>query len=506
VKYKKFLALALACILAFCMGCTGCSDSASPDSSSREENLKPEPSDQTDHLIYYTIGAPDPDLGLVNDEINRILKEKINVTIQYNKIPWEEYGQRIAALINSGSDFDIMFASAEVDEGDYIGYAQNGAWLPLDEYLVPGASGYDMYQAIDKRFWDGVKVDGKIYGIPTNKELAVPLWWMYPKELVDKYDIDITKYRTLESLEPLFQMIQRNEPDYIVFELDKKAHNFFLLDGYDWIIDKDCPLMVKNDDDLQVVSIFETEYGRDTLDTLHRYYEAGYINNDAAVNDNGSLVRDRKTFLKVAAGGPTSEVAWSNDRGYPVVAQQVTKAYITPNSTCGGIMCVNARTKNAEACVQFLNLLNTDPELRNLVQYGIEGEHYTLDERNKVVLPQERTYTGIQYTQGNFFLLNLTQADPDDKWEQFQDFNEKAVPSSTLGFVADRSEISDELNLISNVSQKYWSNLITGTVDPQTELPKFIHELKLAGLDKVKEELQRQLDDFKQSKSPSENP
>ena len=72
--------------------------------------------------------------------------------------------------------------------------------------------------------------------------------------------------------------------------------------------------------------------------------------------------------------------------------------------------------------------------------------------------------------------------------------------------MADRSEISDELNLISNVSQKYWSNLITGTVDPQTELPKFIHELKLAGLDKVKEELQRQLDDFKQSKSPSENP
>lgn len=503
MKCKKLLAVVLACFIASCFGLTGCNGYKSPFSSSEEGGGQPEPSDQTDHLIYYTIGAPDPDLELVTDEINKILKEKINVTIQYIKIPWDEYGQRTTALINSGSDFDIMFAS-EGDQGDYIGHAQNGAWLPLDKYLKPGASGYGMYQVINEKFWDGVKVDGKIYGIPTNKELAVPDWWMYPKELVDKYDIDISQYRTLESLEPLFQMIQQNEPEYIVFELDKKAHNFFLLDGYDWIIDKDCPLMVKNDDaDLQVVSIFETDYGRNTLETLHRYYEAGYINNDAAVNDNGSLVKDRKTFLKVGAGGPASEVVWSNDRGYPVVAQQVTKSYITPNSACGAMMCVNARTKNADACIRFLNLLNTDPELRDLFNYGIEGVHYTKDERNKVVLPQDRTYSGVQYTQGNFFILSLTQADPDDKWEQFKAFNDEAVYASTLGFVADRREISDELNRISIVSQKYWSNLITGTVNPETELPKFINELKLAGLDKVKKELQKQLDEFKASKSSS---
>ena len=503
MKWKKLLAALLACSIFTCFGLAGCShDDDGTPSYSGESNGEGKSNESTDYLIYYTIGSPDPDLELVTAEINKLLKEKINVTIQYHKIPWNDYGQRTTALINSGSDFDIMFASSEIDQGDYLGNAQDGVWLALDSYLEPGALGYDMYQEINSKFWDGVRVNGKIYGIPTNKEVAVPDWWMYPQELVDKYEIDISQYRTLESLEPLFAMIKKNEPDYTVFEMDKRGHNFFLLEGYDWVIDRNCPLMVKNDDpNLQIVNIFDTDYGRQTLETLHRYYEAGYINNDAAVNDNGSLTKGQKTFLRVASGGPASDVTWSNDRGYPVVAQQVTESYITPSSACGALMCVNAQTDQPDACIRFLNLLNTDPELRDLFNYGIEGVHYTRNEDNKVVLPEDRKYAGVQYTQGNFFILSLTEDDPDDKWEQFQTCNQEAKVSTLLGFVADRGEISDELNQISIVCQKYWSNLITGTVNPETELPKFLDELQMAGLDKVQEELQRQLDDFRESKA-----
>lgn len=502
MKWKIALSVILSCSI-ICSGFSGCyhESSGSPPShgQTKEEGKM---SGQTDHLVYYTIGAPDPDLELVTQEINRVLKEKINVTIQYNKIPWNEYGEKITALINSGSDFDIMFASSEADQGDYLGNAQNGVWMALDSYLEPGASGYNMYQVIDSQFWDGVRVNGKIYGIPTNKEVAVPDWWMYPQELVDKYQIDISQYRTLESLESLFAMIQKNEPDYTVFEMDKKGHNFFLLDGYDWVIDRNCPLMVKNDDpELQIVNIFATDYGKRTLETLHRYYEAGYINNDAVVNDNGSLTKGQKTFLRVASGGPTSDIVWSNDRGYPVIAQQVTESYITPSSACGSLMCISAQSDCVDSCIRFLTLLNTDPELRDLFNYGIEGVHYTRNEDNKVVLPDDRQYTGVQYAQGNFFILSLTEDDPDDKWQQFREFNKDAQPSTLLGFVADRSEISHELNEINTVCQKYWSNLITGTVDPETELPKFLNELQMAGLDKVQEELQKQLDDFRKSKA-----
>ena len=140
VKWKVALSVILACSI-ICFGLSGCSHENSEISPSNEQtNEEGKTSDQADHLIYYTIGTPDPDLELITQEINRVLKEKINVTIQYNKIPWNEYGERITALINSGSDFDIMFASSEADQGDYLGNAQNGVWLALDSYLEPGAS------------------------------------------------------------------------------------------------------------------------------------------------------------------------------------------------------------------------------------------------------------------------------------------------------------------------------------------------------------------------------
>ena len=75
-------------------------------------------------------------------------------------------------------------------------------------------------------------------------------------------------------------------------------------------------------------------------------------------------------------------------------------------------MAVNANTKHPVECIKFLNLLNTDPEIRNLFNYGIEGVHYTLDEQGQVVpntdkdshgdplpdAPASR-YSGVQYTQ-----------------------------------------------------------------------------------------------------------
>ena len=53
----------------------------------------------------------------------------------------------------------------------------------------------------DSRCWDGVAVDGKIYGVPANKELPYAPVWAFTKELVDKYNLDIDSVSDLASLE-----------------------------------------------------------------------------------------------------------------------------------------------------------------------------------------------------------------------------------------------------------------------------------------------------------------
>lgn len=496
MKFKKTVSIALTISILAAMALTGCSSNREVTSSASNQSSTSEQRGEPVNLIYYTIGQPDADLQKVNDALNKLLKEKINVTVKYNKIAWGDYGTKISALVNSGADFDIAFASGP-DQGDYAGNAKKGAWLDLTDYLQEG--GKTTYSMIDPLFWSGVSIGGKIYGVPTNKEIAVPEWWMYAKSLVDKYHIDISKYTTLESLEPLMALIKKNEPDWQPMQLDKNANNFFAIDGYEYIISKEIPLMVKSDDTgMEIVNIFDTPLAKQKLATLRKYYKAGYINEDAGVKASQSLERGEKVFWKEAGGGPYSEVSWSADRGYNLVAQKVSKTTVTTESARGGVMVVNSRTKNPKACIEFLNLLNTDPEVRNLINYGIEGVHYNLN-ADKQVVKISNAYAGVQYTQGNWFILNTVVGDPKDKWDKYREFNKTGVKSEILGFTADTSKLTSEISAITQVWTKYYPCLMTGSVDPDEQLPKFLAELKDAGIDEVQAELQKQLLSWKAS-------
>lgn len=460
----------------------------------------------TVNLIYYTIGDPDKDLKMVNDKVNEITAKKIGVTVTYIKLGWQEYEERLNTIVSTGTPFDIAFAP------EYAAYAQRGSWLRLDSYL--NGAGKEMYDAIDPIFWEGVRMeDGGIYGVPTNKELAVRQQWMYPEEIVNKYGIDITRYSTLESLESLFQMIKVSEPLYIPMGLDKDPPNFFALDGYEYVLDKTLPLMIRSQEpDSTVVNIYETEEARQALELLRRYYLKGYINEDAAVRESQALKRGELTFWTAAAGGPLAENSWSKDRGYKVSAHSVTPPLITTQSVRGGVMAVNADTKHPEACVKFLNLLNTDPEVRNLFNFGIEGIHYTLDHKGQVELKRpvdnqgdpiagaRPDYEGVQYTQGNWFILKTLGGefpDPLNKWDLFRASNAEDMKSGLLGFTPDVSHMPIQLQNIKMVWQKYYSSLMTGSVDIEKELPKFNQELYQAGIDEVRIEVQKQLEEWR---------
>ncbi|GGD83563.1 ABC transporter substrate-binding protein [Paenibacillus nasutitermitis] len=501
---NKYSCYFVGLVLLLVVQLTGCTNQNSDAPDSRDQSPV--------NLIYYTIGDPDKDLHLVNDKVNELLLQKIGITITYIKIGWEEYENRLNTMISSDTSFDIAFAP------NFITNARRGAWLKLNDYLTN--QGKEMVDAIDPVFWEGAKLnDGSIYGIPTNKELAVLENWIYPEALINKYNIDISKYNTLESLEPLLQTIQKNEPDYIPMELNKDSHDFFAMYGYEYLTNNKIPLMIQSlDPASSVVNIFETAEAKQILQTLRHYYQLGFINQDAALREPGALRRDSKVFWKSASGGPLSESIWSKDLGYKVVANPVTPEVATNVSVLGGMMAVNAKTKHPNECIAFLNLLNTDPELRNLFNYGIEGVHYNLDHKGQVVLipPKDAQgnritneapkYTGVQYTQGNWFILRTLGGDfpdPPDKWEQFRTYNAKVVKSKVLGFNPDLSMMNEEFEKIEKVWHKYYPLLMTGSVDIDTFLPKFNDELHKAGLEKVRAEVQKHLDAWRQEHNKS---
>ncbi len=92
-------------------------------------------------------------------------------------------------------------------------------------------------------------------------------------------------------------------------------------------------------------------------------------------------------------------------------------------------------SKNPEKAMEFLNLLNTDKYLRNLINYGIEGVHYEKISNNKIrLLEESKNYMVDYYTLGNLFITYVLEDEPENKWDEFKEVNNKSNVSQALGF------------------------------------------------------------------------
>lgn len=439
-------------------------------------------------LVYYTIGTPDADLEMVNKALNEILLDRYGFTVEYRKIDWNNYSTHLNAVINTNQQYDVAFSWSD----DYLSNALAGNFLNLAPYLAEDH--LDLYDAVDPRFWTGATVNNGIYGVPTNKELATPLHFLFSRELAEKYDIDVTKYTTLESLRPLLRIMKQEEPDCIPLFFDSSGAELMSLMGYEYVAGSNTPLMVKADDpDAKICNFFETEAAQSMLNLLHLYYRAGYINQDAPLRTSFSRFPDEKVFCRVSSSGPDSSASFSIDFGYPIVAVQAANAVVTSDSTLGGVMAVNAHTQHPEEAVTFLQAVNTDPDVRNLLNYGIEGVHYTLTENDQVDIISQN-YRGAPYTQGNWFILKTSVNERPDKWDIYQEFNEEVISSPVLGFIPDYSSCKTQYDAVNRVYQKYKTPLLTGSVNPSIYLPKFLDELDKAGIDILIQTVQHQVD------------
>lgn len=451
-------------------------------------------------LVYYTIGTPDADLKLVNQALNDILLPRYGFRVEYNKIGWNDYTDQLNALMRTGEDYDIAFTWTDL----YVRNAQSGYLLDMTDYLR--TDGQKLYDAVDPRFWEGVTVRDRIWGIPTNKELTSPIQFLFSKELVEKYQIDVSRYTTLESLEPLLELISQKEPDCIPLFFDTSRLNLMNMGDYTYLTSETVPLVVKNDDpSCTVVNLFDTPYAKQMLRTLHKYYKLGYINQDAPIRTAVSRFTDEQVFCRISSGGPDSEASFSTDFGYPIVAVQASNAVVTSDSTQGGVMVVNASTKHPEESKAFLTAVNTDPDVRNLLKFGIEGVHYTLTDQDQVQIISD-AYRGVPYTQGNWFILKTCVGEDPNKWDNYRAFNAQAVSSPLLGFNADYYVCETLYSNVSQIYAKYYVALMTGSVDPDAYLEQLGDELDKAGIQSLCAIMQNQVDSWLANKAAQANP
>lgn len=491
LKSKRYgFAISLLLVMSLVLGACGGGNTGAGNSGSQNPAEKPV------ELIWYTIGSPQKDTDRVMAEVSKYTKEKINATVKMIQVDWGDYTQKLQVMSASGEPMDIAFTSSWAF--DYVQNARKGAFLPIDDLLKEHGQG--IVDTLDPAFLEGSKVDGKNYGVPANKELPAQEVWRFNKQYLDKHNLDITGVNSLESLEPILAGIKAKEPNVTPLLVDK---NFRPYIPYDFVIEN-LPMAVALDTtDYKVVNMLETAELKQALETMHKYYKAGYIPAEAATMGSATDIQTAGTWLVDRANTqPFADNLWSESLGYPIVSVPASDPIIYNWSVMGSMQAISANSEYPEKAMQFLNLLNTDEYLRNLVDSGIEGVHYEkLSDNVMQNLEESKNYDMPTFSLGNVMLTYLNPTDPENKWEEFEKFNASGEPAPLLGFNFDTSKVSTELATVLNVKEEFWSALMTGTVDPNELLPKAIEKFKAAGLDKIIEEAQRQVDEWRAANS-----
>lgn len=88
-----------------------------------------------------------------------------------------------------------------------------------------------------------------------------------------------------------------------------------------------------------------------------------------------------------------------------------------------------------------------------------------------------------------------------NQWDEVKELNGKAKPSVLLGFFFDTTEVQDEIASCVEIFNRYKSEILTGTNDPEVAVPEMMKEMRAAGFDKIVEVAQAQVDAFKAAKA-----
>lgn len=211
--------------------------------------------------------------------------------------------------------------------------------------------------------------------------------------------------------------------------------------------------------------------------------------------------------------------SFSDQYGFEVVAiKSQYQDYIQQNWAAGG-NGISSTCEHPEEAAKFLEAINCGSEIGkkiyNTLVFGIEGKHYEfVDEANDRITTFEyagsqggvdASYAGKKWVLGNSFYAYKNQAVTDDQYSVAKELNESpdTLTSSLVGFVPDTSSITILLEQITAVEKEYNDILefgIMGVDGWEACYEEYMNKLKAAGMDEVKAELQKQLDEFLASK------
>jgi putative aldouronate transport system substrate-binding protein len=511
-KKMKAWHLGLTMVMVATVGLTGCgskasttTSSAKPSESTAAASAKPVESLAPVKLKWVLRAAPQKDQQLIQDEMNKILKQKINAEVELQFIdPGAPYDQKVKTMIVAKDDFDIMFTGAPASYGDFYGSVAKGAFLPINDLLKKYAP--KAYANIPEEFWKAVTVKGQIYALPNYQIVARQNGVVVQKSLLDKTNFAIDQIKKLEDFEPLLAKVKDEGPNKTGFLIDKTGvwKDSMIYNGLEPVGASSSVGVVRIEDaGSKVINQFADPAFSSHVHLMRDWFQKGYINKDAPTLANGLTMMQSGNVMSlwtnVKPGGKVdTQVNFGNKE---VVEKVLDTPFVTTENVSVTLQAINKYSKNPERAMMLLELMNTDKTLYNLISFGIEGKNFTKKADNKIELIKDSGYApNKSWAFGDQFNAFLLPGQPDTVWQDTIDLNNKAKRSKLLGFVFDQEPVKTEMAQVQAVIDEFMPGLVTGSIDPDKYLPEFLKKLETAGANKIITEKQTQIDAWKAGK------
>ncbi len=383
-----------------------------------------------------------------------------------------KYQNSITDMYESNEQVDLI-AMANIDDSsgysDYDAFYKGGYLYALDD-MLKGDNEYNFFNRICEITWKASKRDGKTYIVPVNK-VATTRGWCVPtreiKELgIEAHDFNAELWSILEDV--------RLRDKSIYAELNALGFTsgsntplppYNLHYYYDMLTS--C-VGVKFDGETPVaISIFEDEF-------MLKYIETSY-----AITEESEY--DLHLYPCVLTN---TKIYTDADNTYIPIGDSTFV-----NSDVIGIG-IASWSENKEKAFDLICELNTNKELATLINYGIEGEHYSLNSDGSV------SVSDIQFEKyrNPYYLFSCRSVLPEDKFLDSQNYDlSNASLSPICGFVFDPTNVKDEIVATNQVIENYRDILFIGKGNYSELIGAFISELKSAGIDKIIDEANSQI-------------
>lgn len=454
------------------------------------------------HLVLYmnqTTGTGDADIAAAVNELEAV--KALNVTVEFVTVPQgDKFDSKLELALASGEPCDIIVADIN---DTFLNHARDGAYADLTDLLD---SKYTLLKdTLTPEHWQSASIDGRVYGVPTYKEVCNDWGFYMSGDFVEEKGLDLSN-RNLFNIDDILQALK--DDGRATFQLTYSQVEFFnSINAHNNYVDIGAGYygMVPYADPSTVVNYYASEDFRNLCHKTREWYQNGLIAADILTKENYNVEEsDPELFgLRITNHAPLAELNYQAGRGFAIDYLQLSPSTSTLAQP-GWVTAINAQCENIDRALAFLEVWNTNPDVKNTITYGVEGVNYDLVDGfvDWTNYPDHSdVWHGDNSRLGNMLISYPAVGMPETGYQAYAEAGKTARAVPNIGFQFDRTNVQNEFTACGEVCTEYVPLLLTGTVeDVDGTIDELLSKLEKAGVQKIYDEAQAQWDAFYNAK------